>query len=73
MIATSLKCVWWNLRLTHLLSLQSLHVTLLPASPHRQVHELAEQIGKKLARAEELGADGLVEESMKLMEEVSDG
>ena len=35
-----------------------------------QVHELAEQIGKKLARAEELGADGLVEESMKLMEEV---
>ena len=34
------------------------------------VHELAEQIGKKLAAAEQLGAEGLVEESMKMMEEV---
>lgn len=34
------------------------------------VHELAEEIGKKLAAAEKLGADGLVEESMKMMEEV---
>lgn len=35
------------------------------------VHELAENIGKKLARAEALGEEGLVEESMRLMEEVS--
>ena len=34
------------------------------------VHELAEEIGKKLAAAEKLGAEGLVEESMKMMEEV---
>lgn len=34
------------------------------------VHELAEQIGKKLAKAEQLGEEGLVDESMKLMEEV---
>jgi len=34
------------------------------------VHELAENIGKKLAAAEQLGAEGNVEESIKLMEEV---
>lgn len=34
------------------------------------VHELAEQIGQKLARAEALGEEGMVEESMKLMGEV---
>ena len=32
---------------------------------------LAEDIGKKLAMAEQVGAEGKVEESMKLMEEVS--
>ena len=32
---------------------------------------LAEDIGKKLAKAEEVGAEGNVEESMRLMEEVS--
>jgi len=42
------------------------------AGKANKVHELAEQIGQKLARAEELGAEGLVEESMKLMEEVED-
>lgn len=36
------------------------------------VHELAEQIGQKLAKAEQLGEEGFVEESMKLMEEVED-
>ena len=41
------------------------------AAKANKVHELAEQIGKKLAKAEVLGADGLVDESMKLMEEVS--
>ncbi|PNF40715.1 hypothetical protein B7P43_G00664 [Cryptotermes secundus] len=41
------------------------------AQKANKVHELAEQIGKKLARAEQLGAEGFVEESMKLMEEVS--
>ncbi|CAG2176388.1 unnamed protein product [Oppiella nova] len=35
-----------------------------------KVHELAEQIGKKLAAAELAGAEGNVEESLKLMEEV---
>ena len=35
-----------------------------------QVHSLAEEIGKKLAQAEEVGAEGKVEESIKLMEEV---
>lgn len=35
------------------------------------VHELAEEIGKKLARAEQLGEEGFVEESFKLMGEVS--
>lgn len=36
------------------------------------VHELAEQIGKKLAKAEQLGEEGLVDESMKLMEEIDE-
>lgn len=36
------------------------------------VHELQEQIGQKLAKAEQLGAEGFVDESMKLMEEVSE-
>ncbi|XP_076257449.1 putative RNA-binding protein Alsin2 isoform X2 [Rhynchophorus ferrugineus] len=36
------------------------------------VHELQEQIGQKLAKAEQLGAEGFVEESMKLMEEVDE-
>jgi RNA-binding protein Luc7-like 2 len=35
-----------------------------------KVHELAETIGKKLANAEKEGAEGNVEESLKLMEEV---
>ena len=34
------------------------------------IHELGEQIGTKLAKAEEVGAQGLVDESMKLLEEV---
>lgn len=38
----------------------------------QQVHELAEQIGKKLAAAEQLGAEGNVEESIKMMEEVEE-
>ncbi|XP_047105702.1 putative RNA-binding protein Luc7-like 2 isoform X2 [Schistocerca piceifrons] len=42
------------------------------AAKANKVHELAEQIGKKLARAEQLGAEGLVEDSMKLMEEIED-
>merc|ERR1711988_299026 len=36
------------------------------------VHELAENIGKKLAAAEQLGAEGNVEESLRLMKEVED-
>ncbi|XP_013199932.1 putative RNA-binding protein Luc7-like 1 isoform X2 [Amyelois transitella] len=36
------------------------------------VHELAEQIGQKLARAEALGEEGMVEESVKLMGEIED-
>lgn len=38
----------------------------------QQVHDLAEQIGKKLAAAEALGAEGNVEESIKMMEEVEE-
>ena len=33
------------------------------AAKANKVHDLAEQIGKKLAKAEQLGADGLVEVS----------
>lgn len=40
------------------------------AEKANNVHELAEEIGAKLARAEQLGAEGFVEESMKLMAEV---
>ncbi|GAB0098002.1 putative RNA-binding protein Luc7-like 2 [Sergentomyia squamirostris] len=36
------------------------------------VHQLAEEIGKKLAKAEALGEAGEVEESMKLMEEIDE-
>ncbi|XP_053607156.1 putative RNA-binding protein Luc7-like 1 isoform X3 [Plodia interpunctella] len=36
------------------------------------VHELAEQIGQKLARAEALGEEGMVEESVKLMGEIEE-
>lgn len=35
-----------------------------------KVHELAERIGETLAKAEKLGEEGLVDESMKLMEEI---
>lgn len=34
------------------------------AAKANKVHDLAEQIGKKLARAESLGADGMVEVSI---------
>ena len=36
------------------------------------IHALGEQIGTKLAKAEELGAEGNVEESLKFMEEVEE-
>merc|ERR1712223_1955445 len=42
------------------------------SSKAEKVHELSETIGKKLAQAEEAGAEGKVEESMKFMEEVED-
>ena len=42
------------------------------SSKAEKVHELAESIGKKLAQAEQAGAEGKVEESMKFMEEVED-
>jgi len=41
-------------------------------SKAENVHGLAEAIGKKLAEAEEAGAKGKVDESIKLMEEVED-
>ncbi|XP_065558042.1 putative RNA-binding protein Luc7-like 2 isoform X2 [Artemia franciscana] len=40
------------------------------ANKANAVHELGEQIGKKLAKAEQLGAEGHVEESYGLMDEV---
>ena len=42
------------------------------SSKAEKVHELAEMIGKKLAQAEQAGAEGKVEESMKFMEEVEE-
>lgn len=42
------------------------------AAKANAVLALAEQIGQKLARAEVLGEEGMVEESMKLMEEVEE-
>ncbi|CAG7822854.1 unnamed protein product [Allacma fusca] len=35
-----------------------------------KVHELAEKIGESLAKAEQLGAEGFVDESINLMEEI---
>lgn len=40
------------------------------AAKANAVHQLAEEIGKKLAKAEALGEAGQVEESMQLMEEI---
>merc|ERR1712047_209833 len=37
-----------------------------------RIHELGEKMGTTLARAEEVGAEGNVEESLRLMEEVED-
>lgn len=34
------------------------------------IHKLGEEMGTKLAKAEDLGAQGLVVESLQLMEEV---
>ncbi|XP_065081044.1 putative RNA-binding protein Luc7-like 1 [Ochlerotatus camptorhynchus] len=42
------------------------------AAKANAVHELAEEIGKKLAKAEALGEAGQVEESMKLMSEIDE-
>lgn len=36
------------------------------------VHDLAEHIGKKLAKAEQMGGEGNVEESLKYMDEVEE-
>ena len=35
-----------------------------------KIHQLGEQIGTRMAMAEEMGAEGLVEESLKLLEEI---
>ncbi|KAL8581068.1 putative RNA-binding protein Luc7-like 2 [Nucella lapillus] len=37
-----------------------------------QIHQLGEQIVTKMATAEEMGAEGLVDESLKVMEEIED-
>ncbi|XP_051173830.1 putative RNA-binding protein Luc7-like 2 isoform X2 [Leptopilina boulardi] len=42
------------------------------AAKANSVHILAEEIGKKLAKAEQLGEEGFVEESMKLMGEIDE-
>nr|CAG4636446.1 EOG090X0BOE [Eubosmina coregoni]SVE70009.1 EOG090X0BOE [Eubosmina coregoni] len=42
------------------------------AAKAQKVHLLAEQIGQKLAKTEELGAEGFVDESVKMMEEVEE-
>jgi len=40
------------------------------AEKAEKVHELAEKIGQALAKAEQLGEEGQVEESMQLMSEI---
>ena len=47
-------------------------VTAEVASKLNKIHELAEEIGKKLAAAEKLGAEGNVEESISMMEQVEE-
>jgi len=42
------------------------------AEKAEKVHELAEKIGQALAKAEQLGEEGQVEESMQLMSEIDD-
>ena len=37
-----------------------------------RIHELGEKMGTTLAKAEEVGAEGNVEESLRLMKEVED-
>ena len=36
------------------------------------IHQLGEMIGTKLAKAEEVGVQGNVDESLKLMQEIED-
>ena len=36
------------------------------------IHQLGEEIGTKLAQSETMGAEGKVEESMRLLEEVEE-
>lgn len=45
-------------------------LSLLLSFKAERVHELNEEIGKLLAKVEQLGADGNVEESQKVMDEV---
>ena len=47
------------------------HLVVQVTGKANSVHDFAEQIGKKLAAAELLGAEGDVEGSIKLMEEVT--
>lgn len=42
------------------------------AAKANSVHVLAEEIGKKLAKAEQLGEEGFVDESLKLMNEIDE-
>lgn len=58
-------CMFINVMLCSLLQC---HVWLQA----EMIHQLGEQIGTKLAKAEAAGAEGLVEESLKSMEEVED-
>ena len=45
-------------------------VAMLSLFQAEVIHSLGEQIGTQLAHAENVGAEGNVEESLKLMEEV---
>jgi len=52
---------------------KSWFLCVLPICTQAEViHALGEQIGTRLAKAEELGAEGNVEESLKFMEEVEE-
>lgn len=46
------------------------HIFLLYHKKAERVHELNEEIGKMLAKAEQLGGEGNVEEAQKVLENV---
>lgn len=65
-----LKCDCCKISLSDLLEENCFICCLIFLPKAERVHELNEEIGKLLAKVEQLGADGNVEESQKVMDEV---